>query len=286
MKQLSQIAAETKAFGFSGTSGPQAPVTLFHRHDEIELGLAEYGNVWASIGGVETVIRPGRLVVFWATQPHGPVAVDSGTYAHAVHVPLPFLINCNEIPPNFIRSLLEGKVIFASPGSDSDLPDLILIKHWVALLTQDTHLGRRIVLLEVMARLLRLAAETTSSSPDHAPVKAEVHDSNHSHKRQHFLRIARLIAERCAEPWTIASIAAEIGLNPSYAMRLFKDISGVTIAVCLTQQRVALAQRLLLTTDKKIVDIAFESGFSSVSSFYEMFARVCGKSPSAYRKTS
>lgn len=44
------------------------------------------------------------------------------------------------------------------------------------------------------------------------------------------------------------------------------------------------AIRLLLTTDLKIIDIAMESGFESISSFYKSFKDVCGRRPGEYRR--
>lgn len=273
--------AETEQFGFSYASGPQAPVRRLHRHDEIELGVAEHGSVDAIIGRTRTLIPPERLLVFWASQPHGPVGVDSGTHSHVVHVPLPCLTDAG-IPAEFMQRLLMGEVIYAAPGSDETLPDLVLMKHWVHLLSSHSVLSRQIVLHEVIARLLRLASE-------HTPVTAEVHSENSPKlltrdKQRHFLKIVQILSDRCAEPWTVQRIADEVGLNSSYAMRLFHEVGGITIATCLTQQRVALAQRLLITTDMKILDVAFECGFASVSSFYEMFARSCGQPPAKYRR--
>jgi AraC-like DNA-binding protein len=40
---------------------------------------------------------------------------------------------------------------------------------------------------------------------------------------------------------------------------------------------------LLATTDQKIVDIAFQSGFNSISRFNEAFRRGCGCTPRAFR---
>jgi AraC-like DNA-binding protein len=285
LRPLLKTEAETEAYGFSYTSGPQAPVQRLHRHDEIELCLAEHGNVWALIGSTRTVLHPAQLVVFWATQPHGPVRVDPGTRAHSIHVPLPFLLNNSEIPAPLIRALLNGEVIISTAESDNDISDLVLIKHWVKMLANESQVSRRVVLLEVTARLLRLASQDTASRTRIARMKSSLLDATSGIRRMHFLRIARLIAERCGEPWSIASIAAEVGLNPSYAMRLFRDIGGITITDCLSQQRVARAQRLLLTTDKKIIDIAFESGFNSLSAFYDVFLRFCGRAPAEYRKS-
>lgn len=269
--------------GITFTSGPQTPVQLLHRHDEIELGLAEHGSVLAVIGGNKTLIPPARLIVFWATQPHGPVRVDLGACAHSVNIPLPYFLNNADIPADFVRLMLSGAVILARENRNPLLSDLALMKHWVTLLSEDTDLCRRIVLLEITARILRLIAESSTSGTGRETQHVLI-DAFCGRKRTHFLRIARLIAERCAEPWSVSTIATEVGLDPSYAMRLFRDIGGVTILECLHQQRVALSQQLLLTTDRKIVDIAFDSGFSSLSSFYESFRRICGQTPTAYRK--
>ena len=287
MPNLSMALVDIEAFGFSFTSGPQAPLLRLHRHNEIEFGLCEHASVVASIGGNIHKFTPGQLIAFWANQPHGPLAVETGAYAHTIHIPLPFITKNNDIPIGIISSLLNGKVIIAPQSRDSIIPDLLLMKHWLTLLRKDTLETRRIVLLEITAQLMRLDSEGTHLTT--GKFKKETYLSNNPaspQKRQHFIMITKLLSERSAEPWTISSIAAEIGLNASYAMRLFKEMSGVTILECLTQHRVASAQRMLLTTDMKILDIAFECGFNSPSSFYVMFARISGQEPSVYRKTA
>jgi AraC-like DNA-binding protein len=50
------------------------------------------------------------------------------------------------------------------------------------------------------------------------------------------------------------------------------------------QYRIAQAQRLLLTTDDNILDIAMQTGFGSSSNFYVTFKKLCGQSPGAYRQ--
>jgi AraC-like DNA-binding protein len=66
-------------------------------------------------------------------------------------------------------------------------------------------------------------------------------------------------------------------------MALFRERCGVTLGEYLAQQRISQAQRLLATTDKKIVDVAFASGFGSVSQFYDTFAHYCGQTPKDFR---
>jgi AraC-like DNA-binding protein len=95
--------------------------------------------------------------------------------------------------------------------------------------------------------------------------------------------IAAFIAQHYREAIAMPQIAAAAELHPKYAMTLFRRHCGMTVGEYLTQQRLSQAQRLLVTTDAKIVDIAYGSGFGSVSRFYAVFERTCGQSPRAYR---
>jgi transcriptional regulator GlxA family with amidase domain len=52
----------------------------------------------------------------------------------------------------------------------------------------------------------------------------------------------------------------------------------------LTQYRVAHAQRLLVTTDLPVLEIALACGFNSLSRFYAAFKKICGRSPRTYRQ--
>ena len=52
----------------------------------------------------------------------------------------------------------------------------------------------------------------------------------------------------------------------------------------LLQKRIDHAQRLLIQTDKQIIDVALESGFSNVSHFDRVFKESTGVSPLKYRK--
>jgi len=96
-------------------------------------------------------------------------------------------------------------------------------------------------------------------------------------------QMACLIAQRYTEPLTVEEIGKTVGLHPNYAMSLFKKAFGTTLVDYLIHHRVSHAQRLLATTDMKVVDVAFDSGFNSISRFNEAFRRGCGCSPREYR---
>jgi AraC family transcriptional regulator of adaptative response / DNA-3-methyladenine glycosylase II len=69
------------------------------------------------------------------------------------------------------------------------------------------------------------------------------------------------------------------GLNHLFRLHLH-----TTPAAFLRRARVEAAQRILLDTDRPLIDAAFEAGFEGGSVFYENFRRLTGLSPRAWRR--
>ena len=68
-------------------------------------------------------------------------------------------------------------------------------------------------------------------------------------------------------------------------MRQFRKATGVTLLKYITDLRVSCAQRLMTTTDMKLIDIAYESGFTSPGQFYASFKRATDTSPARFRRS-
>ncbi len=94
------------------------------------------------------------------------------------------------------------------------------------------------------------------------------------------------IARNYQRPLTSQSIAEAIGVHPNDAMTLFHATFGTTTTTFITQHCISHAQRLLVTTDESILNIAQESGFQSLSRFTQAFKAACGSSPRDYRQNN
>ena len=157
------------------------------------------------------------------------------------------------------------------------------MKNWCQLMEHGLEEGRSIVRLEIEARLRRLALDLAAKKTEQQPPAKPL---PHSLGRLgQFERITSLLAMHFREPLSIEDIAQAVGMNPTSAMRLFREFSEMTIHECLLQHRVTHAKRLLVTTDAKVVDIAAESGFGSKARFYAHFVKLVGQSPIAYRRS-
>lgn len=65
--------------------------------------------------------------------------------------------------------------------------------------------------------------------------------------------------------------------------RLFKEMTGIGFKEYIIAKRIELSKQLLLTTDKKIKEIALDVGFSNATYFTQIFKSLNGVVPSKYR---
>lgn len=91
------------------------------------------------------------------------------------------------------------------------------------------------------------------------------------------------IAINYAASLTLEDVAKKINLSPTYLSRKFKKVAGVTFKEYITYVRIKQSCQALLTTDDSITKIAFDCGFNSSNYFKDVFRRINGVSPRAFR---
>jgi AraC-like DNA-binding protein len=78
-------------------------------------------------------------------------------------------------------------------------------------------------------------------------------------------------------------LAQMTGCTPRHLNRIFNELAGMSFREKHTELRLARACELLATTESKVVDVALESGYQSLSLFNLMFTRRYGLSPGRWR---
>lgn len=268
-------------YGFSCVRWTPSPMKRPDHHDEIEVNVLTEGWVTYLLGGQKVRIEGGQMGVFWAAIPHQILGFSPGINYFVATIPFAWFLQC-QLPDLFVQRLLRGEVVCHKIGANRLRHDQELFAQWEQDLSKPDDEIRRVVMLEMEARLRRMISALPAARKVPRPRKnraAGLHGSALSKVEQ----MACLIARRYTEQLTAAEIGKEMGLHPNYAMGLFKKAFGTTLIDYLTHHRVSHAQRLLATTDEKIVDVAFGSGFNSISRFNEAFRRSCGCTPRAYR---
>lgn len=99
-------------------------------------------------------------------------------------------------------------------------------------------------------------------------------------------RVLKMIHSDPAQPWTLNSLAAQVGVSRAALARRFQEVIGQSPMVFLTQWRLALAADLLCEADETLDTIAERVGYSSAFSLSSAFKRVRGISPKEHRLQS
>ncbi len=114
------------------------------------------------------------------------------------------------------------------------------------------------------------------------PVKLPAYDGGLS--KQRLRRALAVIHDSLDQSLSLATIAAEVGLDRYYFSRLFRQSMGVSPYQYVLQQRVEKAKQLLQNSDRSIAEISMDCGFANPSHLARHFRKVIGVSPKAYRQ--
>ena len=97
-------------------------------------------------------------------------------------------------------------------------------------------------------------------------------------------RVIDAMKAHLAEEFCLPHLAQVAGLSDYHFSRLFKRATGLSPSQYFIRLRMARARQLLLETDRSIIEIGMEVGYSSPSHFSQVFRREAGATPRAYRQ--
>jgi len=95
----------------------------------------------------------------------------------------------------------------------------------------------------------------------------------------------KLMQDSPQNDWTLGSLASEIGMSRSVFFNQFKKLVHETPLSYLTNWRVRQAQKLLLTDNSNISEIATKVGYRSEAAFNRIFKSKTGQTPAVYRRS-
>jgi AraC family transcriptional regulator, melibiose operon regulatory protein len=255
------------------------PTQCAKYHSHIEINLIRKGSVTYCHGGTEVRATAGRLVTFWAAIPHQIVGATADAEYYGMTLPLTWFLLCR-FPEGFAHLVLNGQVLL---DPQEVALDFDTFERWTADLRQQEAARQRMVLLEAEARLLRFAVALGTHYPATDP-RRRVTVACDRNSVDRIRQMLCFIAQNYTEQLTFELISKSVGFHPNYAMNLFRKTFGTTLVQYVTCHRVSHAQRLLATSDQKVVDVALSSGFNSLSRFNDAFKKTCGCSPREYRE--
>ena len=104
-----------------------------------------------------------------------------------------------------------------------------------------------------------------------------------SHEPQVVVRARQFIAANKRSPITLAAVAQASGASMFHFCKLFRATTGVKFTEYVARSRVEDARGLLRDPRIRMCEVAYGSGFQSLTAFHRAFQRILGQSPTEYR---
>jgi len=96
-------------------------------------------------------------------------------------------------------------------------------------------------------------------------------------------RVTEFVDASMDRDFTVKDLASVACMSPAHFSRSFKAATGTAPHEYVSRQRLDLAKRLLVGSDRPLIDIAYTAGFSSQANFNRAFRKAVGTTPSLYR---
>lgn len=132
--------------------------------------------------------------------------------------------------------------------------------------------------LDAFKRIVHLAAKQIALKVTDQLVDPEVAMPPSVIKACGYIRARALV-----DDINLAEVARHCCVSEGHLSRIFHHATGLTFREYLTQVRIERAKSLLLNSGKNVTEIAYESGFQSLSQFHRVFRKIHGVSPGEMR---
>ena len=242
----------------------------FHGYVEMLYFFEGEGKLWVS--GKEMRISPSMLYIIGAQRAHGLELLHGCRYI-CVKLQPEILYEDGEEYRFALPFLTEAPVYGFTPAEAkqfrTDVRMRAIMEEWNRM-DYGFELAIRGEILLLFTQLLRYLRET-----------GQVRDSRVMHPQ--IMASLKYIQENLNSV-TAQSAANSCALSYHYYSRMFAESTGMHFNAYLIALRLAEAEKLLLSTERSVTDIAHSCGFSGSSHFIARFKTVKGMSPARYRK--
>lgn len=255
---------------------------VFHYHDYIELLFGVSGEAHVYVGAESYSLTAGSLILIRNNEPH-EVTGNGEPSRYIVVKFLPSVLFSEEqtfFEYSYALLLMQksdDRRIFFSAKELEDTPVRALLLHMMEE-WESERFGYELALrADVTSTVMHVMRKWQESDPQIAEVSVSMSQS------ALIQSVLSYVGKHYADI-TEESCAAALGVSPSYLSRTFKKGMKHSFTSYLNSVKLKEAEKLLLSGDESMTEIALRVGFSSVAYFIAIFRARYRISPNQYRK--
>ncbi len=240
----------------------------YHWHDEYEFLYATSGVCHCIIDGEQVTLHQGELLLIQSGELHTVTAEPEGKFfAIVLH---PYL--CGAECSKFFTHSVNFQRVFSPKHPEENTVITTLLELYQAFCeksyTRELRIKALVCNIFCMLYDYQLFGKKETSKEN--PLV--------------FQKLIVYLHEHYTSKLTLAQMCSMTHYSKPYVIRLFKEYTGKTPIDYLNRYRIYQAQEKLLSSNKKIIEIALECGFDNVGYFNRIFKKHLGVSPCTWRK--
>lgn len=248
-----------------------------HWHTPYEIIMPLENHYRVKCAGNDYLLREGDIIIIAPAVLHELFAPETGKrlifQSKLFQFPLPEL------------DLITASISPAILITPEEYPDIHPILHELMLRIHSEHFSSNvfkdtIIYSMFFEMLVILGRSLTMQNKD----TMETKDPKQKEYLEKFMNICTYINEHFADDLTLEGVATLAGFSKYHFSRLFKQYADTSFYKYLNQKRIDHAKHLLLDPDLSVIEIALQSGFSSLSAFLRMFKQINNCTPTEFRK--
>lgn len=232
-----------------------------HLHKNVEIAVVLSGKINISISGEKYGLSEGDIAFIFPNQPHSYKTTEKNQILLIFFDPT--------FPGDYTGDLLHHIPVQPVISSHPILPNFMLTSHHLFQEQWDNRLLRAYssIILGHALPLLVLKKIDIKNEVDTIP------------------KILAYIDIHFLEPINLNTLSKDLGISKFMISRIFSEQFRISFREYINNLRAAFAHRLLLSTTSPVTDIAFDSGFNSLRSFYRAFKKKYGVTPNEFRRS-
>jgi len=247
----------------------------YHYHEYMEILYATNSDTVLWVNGESYPFRTGDVAIINSGEPHAFTFNESSNYICLKFTPGIFsadngcMFQLQYLLPSLGREL-NKRVFPASELEGINIEELVdeIVFEWDNNRTAH-ELIIRANIFKIFAAIIRLWEKEKLFKFDPRPSDA-------------MQKALSYITEKNACV-TEDEVAAICSLSPNYFSRTFKNTMGKNFKDYISSLKLQNARNILVTTNKNITEIAYDTGFSSTSHFISAFKKEFGLTPKQFQ---
>jgi len=264
-----------------GTASDKQFKMKLHSHMNYEIYYFHKGKCTYLIGDQIYVLAPGDLILMHGLTLHCPNVDPDLEYSRTtLHFNPSYVTNMLQQPftLNVLKPFQELRNHrFQLQEAERQQVEAALIQLEQLYSHEDTISYHRfhVLFLDFLFTIYGFCQKPLEIKPDFPSIK-----------EHHVQSIITFIEANFHEDIHLEELAQSLHLSKFYLVKIFKEVTGITIFTYLYQRRINQAKVLfILEKQKSVTEVCYEIGFKHPAHFSRIFKQLVGYTPEKYRKT-